>query len=755
MIKNTRGFCRKAALTVATMTVICQTPALAQLAAESGAKPQPADEISEIIVTAERRQQSVQDVSADITALSGETLTKFGIEQPIDIARFTPGLTTANATSGGTPIFSIRGIGMDDFNPNNNSGVASYIDDIGVSAPAILGGQLFDIDRVEVLKGPQGTLYGRNATGGAINIISAQPTEKTAGYLNASYGRWETTELNGALSGSVGVNLTDRISGTFVKANEGWQTDILTGRKMAAPDRLGLRDLLKWSPNDKFTSLFNVHYSFDRSISLSPQSDENFGPSAVLNTDSNNPAQVKAGNLLPYRDDSGVGGSMNLTYKADAFTLTSITGYDWYHYISVDNNDGQPGPSFDFFQNDRIAQWYQELRLASTKPAFGTLLDWIAGASYSHDTIDGRDRSDQSSPFVGQFLNPPDFTTSGLSVAQANYLQTRDSYGMFVSTEWHLTEPLSVILGGRYSRDRLAFDGVSTEDGSDNGGILFHGVGAVVAAIDQTFNSDNFSYRAGLNYKLGRELLVYGTVSTGYKVGAIYASPALDPAAWGYVQPETIKAYEFGAKSRLFDGRLTLDAAVFKYDYTNRQSLVTFVSPITGLPVSSLASVPESQVRGFDLETTFLIVKGLQVTAGVSHLNTEITQTLTNVNGAALYGPVPVGSPLSEAPNWTYSARGEYGADLTDDLRGSVQLGFSWTGDQISQLANPGAAYGPYESLSARVGVEYKSGVSFGVWGNNLTNCSAITYANSDFYGGRGIYREQPRSYGVIVGYKF
>ena len=731
------------------LTCVASVPAVAQTASD------------EIVVTAQRREQSAQDVPISITAVKGETLNALGIRQPADLARVTPGLSTANATSGGTPIFAIRGIGLDDFNPNNNSGVAVYVDDVGISSPVLLSGQLFDVDRVEVLKGPQGTLYGRNATGGAVNIYSRLPTEKTEGYATLDYSRWNRVEINGALSGKLADGITARVAGDYLKAFDGYQKDIDTGREFGKPNRLALRGTVQYKSSNDFTAVLSAHVTRDRSIALSPQSDGNeaiLGPASdgQVDTGTTDPSKVRVGDLHPRRHDNAVGVSLKLNYKMEDFTVTSITGYDRYHYRSVDNYDGMPGPTFDFFQNDLIKQFYQEVRLASSKGLFGGKVDWIVGGSFSHDSVRGLDASDQSSAFVGAFLPVPDFTTRGLSVAQADYLQKRDSIGLFVNTETHLSDRLSLILGGRYSHDRIAFDGVSTEEGTAAGGILFGGQGAIVDSLDETHKVSKWSYRASLNYKLGRTLLLYGTVSSAYKQGAFYASPALDSSAWAYVKPEEVTAYEIGAKTRLLDGALTLNASVFQNDYKDRQSSLLFISPTSGLPAASLSTIPKARIRGFEAEAVARPLAGLSLSASVSHLDSKILTTASDVRGAPLFVPVPVGSRLSQAPKWTYMVSGRYERHLSEEWKAAVQLDYYRTGRQASVLADPNAFYGPQKRLGARLElVPSGKGPSAALWGRNLTDDRGSTYSFTSFFGGRTVYRQEPRSYGVQLGYSF
>lgn len=458
----------------------------------------------EIIVTAQHRQQSIQNVPIALSALSGSELAHRHVNQLVDLGHITTGLSATNATSGGTPIFSIRGIGLDDFNPNQLSGVATYIDDIAVSNPEILSGQMFDVNRVEVLKGPQGTLYGRNATGGAINIYSRMPTKKTEGYMNVGYGRWNTLDTNGAVGGAITDKLTGRIAATYTRSFTGWQTDEDTGRKFGMPNRFGSRALLKYQISSNFHALLNLHYNQDRSILPSPQSEGNEatlgqGASENVDTGTRNPSKVRVGSLTPRYNNKGGGASLRLAWDLPFASIISASGWDKMAYRSVDNNDGMPGPTYDFFQKDNFNQFYQEVRANSHKGLFNGLIDWGAGVSFSHDRVHGMDSSDQSAPFIGIYQTPMDFTSNNLSIAKADYKQTRNAFGIFGNTEMHLTKKLSLIAGIRYSRDEVNFHGISTENGLDDGGIMFKGRGATVAQLDQSHMITNVSYRVGLN----------------------------------------------------------------------------------------------------------------------------------------------------------------------------------------------------------------------------------------------------------------
>ena len=170
--------------------------------------------LDEVVVTAQKHSQDVQDIGVAIDTASGAELEALRIQQPLNFSMISPSLSTMNSTTDSTPLFLIRGIGLDDFNTNNSSGVGTYLDDVFASLPGFLTEALYDVDRVEILEGPQGTLYGKNTAGGAINIISKRPTDDFEGYVDVDYSRWETTEVTAAVSGPLTESIKARLAGT-------------------------------------------------------------------------------------------------------------------------------------------------------------------------------------------------------------------------------------------------------------------------------------------------------------------------------------------------------------------------------------------------------------------------------------------------------------------------------------------------------------------------------------------------------------
>ena len=694
--------------------------------------------LEEIVVTAQKRVQSAQDIGVSVTSFGSEQIRDLGISAPKDVAAFTPGLSTTNATSGGTPIFAVRGIGLDDFNINNSSGVGAYFDEVFAGNPALLSGQVMDIERVEVLKGPQGTLYGKNTTGSAINYIAKKPTEETEASFTTGYSKWNTISTSGVLNGSLSESVNGRLAFSRVNQNDGWQTDINTGAEYGKEDKFAMRGMLSFDVSDTVDALLALRYAANESLPESPQGIDPFGAGAggfsSLPSDS---TAVDVGDLAVARDESGYGASLHVNADFDAVTLSSITAWDTYERMVVDNYNGFGSNVFDFFQDNEVDQWSQEFRLTSNSSDSFT---WIAGLIYSVDEVLVRDISDS---FIGGLVS-------------ADYVQTTDSLGLYFHTETELNERSTLTVGLRYSDDEREFVGDSTAD---------FGFGSFqAAALDQTESESDLSYRIGIDYDLSDNALFYANVATGYKTGSFYGSPVSDQRVWGYTKPEEVFSYEFGLKLDLLDRAMRLNTAYFHYDYDDRQSLLVACQSDGGLcPVegpdfsdlndifaAGLDNIAESEIDGFEAELQWLPVEGFDLRAGVGYLNSEITTPKSDLRGIPLLANIPAGAVLSQAPEWTYNAIAAYESDLSDTLYGRFQLAYSYKDEQVAALADPNAIYGPTKSVDARITLGSNEGEwQVALWGQNITDEDSLTYAFTNFLGGQTVYRQRPASYGV------
>jgi iron complex outermembrane receptor protein len=737
------------------------------------------EEIEKISITAQKRTQSITEVGVTTTAFSGDMLEELGVESAVDLGAHTPGLVAVNATSGGTPIFAIRGIGLDDFSPNNTSGVGVYTDEIFASSPVYLGGQLFDIERVEVLKGPQGTLYGKNTTGGAINFITKKPTEDFEAYLELDYSSYQTLEVTTAVGGAVSDSVNGRLSLNYAKSNEGWQEDDATGEEFGLLDTFAVRGQLGFELGNSGTGLLRIYANQDKSKPSSPDSEgvaDSFGDPSFDAINSPRAAdKVSVGDLDVSRDESGSGIALTLDYSFENFDMVSISSWDEYERNIVDNYDGSAVATMELIQDNELDQWSQEFRLISTGSDDFT---WVTGVNISHENVKAVDIFDDSffvtdSAFDGVF-NPDDMPAFGQDQFIADYVQETDSYGFYLHTETKLNDSWKLIAGIRYSYDERSFNGTATNNS--------FGETFPVTAINETNDEDAITGKIGLDWKVHKDLLVFGNIATSYKSGVYYGGAVLDSSAWSYVEPEDVTSAELGFKWTLLDGSMQLNGAIFALEYENRQSLLTFTSDdfsdFSGFAVAdtTLANIPESETSGFELDMHWLPTDEITIQAGIAYLDSEVTKAPTtadlrginvdpSVNNQAhedgfgfvdaLSAPLENGTVLSQAPEWSYNALVAYDMPLENELFLKFQSSYSWSDSQYAQLADSNAKYGPVSSLNALISLSSDADAwTVSLWARNLQDNDAQTYSFTGF-AGRTVYRQQPATFGMTFKYDY
>ena len=719
--------------------------------------------LEEVVVTAQKYSQDAQQIGVAITAISGEEMQTLRIQQPLSLAAVSPSLSTMNATTDSTPLFLIRGIGLDDFNMNNSSGVGTYLDDVFASFPGFLTAALYDLDRVEILEGPQGTLYGKNTAGGAINIISKRPTDNFEGYVDVDYSRWETTDLTAAVSGPLTDSIKARLAATATKQGEGYQTDIDTGEKYGKLDRGGARTLFDIRLTDAASLLLNLHYVYDHSVPSSPSTPNVESlvppnlpfPTAGLLDSPPGGTLVRVGGLPLYKNEHGDGAVATLNVRLAGLTLTSISAFDEFFAHSLDNYDGYPAADNNWTKNFQQQQFSEELRLGSVS---GGLVDWIVGAEYAQNWFHCRDSLDWTFVYgLADFI-----TDSGKAITAANFIQTQQSSGLYAHAETHVSKRWTLVTGLRYSHDEAAFDGKTI----DPTGLLtfasnnFSGPivpNTVLAALDQSRSSQNVSYRLEPEYHLSDKVLLYASVATAYKAGIFYGQPAQVSVDWGYVNPEHVRTTELGLKSRFFADSLQFNAAVFDTDIRDRQSsLSLWAGPVGTLPlIAGLGNVPRSRIDGVESSIEWRALTGLEIHLGATYLHARVTETLTNDNGLALFTPVAAGQMLPDAPTFSGNWLVQYEHSVTGGLRAYAQANDHYSGAEHPYLADP-TTFGRGHSLGARFGLRNPAEHwDTSLWVTNLTDARPLTYAYAGSEGQQSSYYQKPRSVGVNLTYHF
>jgi len=697
-----------------------------------------------------------------ITAVSGADIQSLRIQQPLDLSTISPSLSTMNSQTDITPLFLLRGIGLDDFNNNNSSGVGTYLDGVFASFPGFLTGALYDVDRVEILKGPQGTLYGKNTAGGAINIISRGPTDTPQGYVDADWSRWETFDVTAALSGPLTDSVKARLAATVTKQGEGYQTDIDTGQKLGKLDRGGARALFDVRLSDATNLLLNFHGVYDDSVPSSPSTPnvealappQPFATAGLLDSPPGG-TLVRTGGLPLYRHEIGAGTVATLNVGFERFTLTSVSAYDYFSDHTLDNYDGYPAADNNWTKNFQQWQWSQELRLASRGHS---RVDWLVGAEYSQNWYRCRDALDWT--FVYGLANS--ITDSGKAITATNFIQRQKSAGFYAHADIELSSRWALVTGARYSHDETSFDGVTL----DPTGLLTYAAGGfggpvtpntVLAALDESRSNQNVSYRLGLDFHATDRILLYGSVATGYKAGIFYGQPAQVQVDWGFVNPERVLSTELGIKSRFLADTLQFNAAVFDSDIRDRQSsLSLWAGPVGTQPlIAGLGNVPESRIDGVESELDWRPMRGLQVHLGATYLHTRVTETLTSDNGLALFTPVRIGQVLPDAPKFSGGYVVYYEHPATAGLIVYGQANDHYVGAIHPYLGDP-TTFGRGHSLGARLGIKSPAQRwNASVWVTNLTDARPLTYAFAGSEGQQVSFYQKPRSVGVNVTYTF
>lgn len=535
------------------------TPAWAQDTDNGGALNS-----NEIVVTAQRREQTVQDVPLAVTAVGGEQLEQQGVRNIDNLGQTAPSLSITTG-GGGTQVF-MRGIGSTNTNAEGDGAVAVHLDGIYLARANALDAQFYDISRVEVVRGPQGTLYGRNATAGAINIITNAPKFQYEGAASIEYGNYDTLITSGMVNAPVSDTLA--IRGAFQSArHDGYLkvidgVDSRPGNDRDDQDNISGRLQLLFKPSDKFKATLRGDITHQGGA----------GPSTVpYPLLSENPYDIYA-NLNVSRDNTIFGGSLEMEYDFGFATLTYLGGYRELQLKSY--TEGlQPDSHRPGFVDNNQKSWSNELRLSGGSDK----LEWVAGAFLFNEksTTDFRLR-----------------LASGLDLTFIQNPIKADSMAFFGQATYSLTDALRVTGGLRYTEDNKSRNG---------GTYLTTPEGAIVTQIAVNLADASWSstdWKAGVEFDAGPDSLLYAQVATAYKAGGYF--DGLPPNTY---DPEEIISYEVGTKNQFFDRRLQLNISAFYSDYSNLQ--VSAVETIAGEAALVTRNAGKASIYGVELETAF------------------------------------------------------------------------------------------------------------------------------------------------------
>ncbi len=672
----------------------------------------------EIVVTARRRAESLQDIPLSVTAFNETQLETSGIRSLRDMGALTPGVNFTERSNLNTQL-TIRGVGGDARNIGIESGVGMYVDGVYIPRTSGYNSDLAEISQIEVLRGPQGTLFGKNTIGGVINITTRQPSDSFEGSGYVSYGNYNALRTQVSVSGPLADGLSARLT-VATYDRDGYIHNVFDGRDVNDENRRGARLQLQYKPDDALTIALSADVTRDRRTTLQTQMDSPAGAAAPYYTGDRFTANSDQAND-DRRDMWGT--SLSANYETSSgLTLTSITAYrkiDVSVSSDIDQlpiNNVNSDPVTDFVQMTS-----QEFRI--TSPSEGPFR-YVGGLYYYHQ----RGTALRRIFFGGSLAN------GRVNEAEA----ITNSYAAYVNADYDIAPGLTLNGGLRYTYEKKS------------GEYLVIATPALSYDFDDLRRKDkNLSWIGSLTYKINPNLTAYATASRGFKSGGFNLDTI---SATGLVAsdlifaPESVTNYEIGLKGSLIDNALRFSLSAFRMDYSDKQVaqlISTSASPLTSVQITNAG---KARIEGFEAEATLRPISGLTLTASASYLDTKYTKFD--------YGALSfAGNRIEFAPDWMAGLQAEYRTDVGQGevfAVGSV----NYMGNLFLQANNQAAFYEPgYSLFNARLG--YETGpIMIALWGKNLTQKEYRTYARVFTGLDQAVYGE-PRTYGIEVRYKF
>ncbi len=703
-------------------------PALAQTTTPSAQASDATSTLQEVVVTAEKRAQNIQEVPAAISALGSDALQTRGIQDVAALQFQTPDFMVGDSVQ--VTEISIRGVGMNLVDPAIQPGVAVYVDGIYQTRTAATGLDQIDLNRIEVLRGPQGTLYGRNATGGAVNFITTDPTDKFEGQLIAGYASYDEYHAQGLLNAPINDSLRVRLVVDEDDQQNGFIKNVVAGGP-SVDDHKTLAARLKVAADLSDTATLVL--AFDGANGSGAR--DYLLTQALPGAAATGPRQTSA-DLPSTSDLNSWAGSATLTWNLGPVKFKSLTSYTSYRYDNSYDGDGTNLNIFAVTDQNKSDTFSQEFNLSGEGASF----DWVAGLYYLRDSLD----------LGEQFLFPSGFATlppdAFLAISATPYETT--AYAAFVDGDYHLTEHLKVLAGARYSKESQdvtetnAF-GLQTPVGNVP---LF----AECTDLNTKLDFSAFTPRGGLQYDFNKDQNAFFTVSRGFKAGGVNESACANNT----YDPEKITDYELGLRNRWLDGRLTVNATAFYYDYTDFQ-----VQQIVGFS-SDIVNAPSATVKGLELEGVWAPDEHWALNANASTLDARYGAGFMNVDvlNRAAGDQDLQGNYLDRAPKASGSLGLQYrsGESPSGRLTARADL-YMTTQYYFREFNTPGDTQNGYSILNLSMVWDSPGGrYSVRLFANNATN----TWYMTTMFGNENLAARQynlgaPAQYGIALKARF
>ncbi len=723
--------------------------------------------IADIVVTAQRRSESINRVGLSITAASGDALAQRGIRDAADLGKLVPGFTYARS-SYGSPVYTLRGVGYYDTQLGATPAVTVYVDEVALPFSIMTQGATLDLERVEVLKGPQGILYGQNSTGGAINYIAAKPTDHLTVGGDFDFGRFATFDGQAFLSGPITSQLKARLAVKINRSGD-WQQSMTRDDELGSADRLTARLILDWQPVERVNVSLRATGSRDKS-------DSQAGQLTFINgVPGRAPPIVFAQPLAPRTNRAANWGTADFRRDDDFYQLSgridvepsetirlvSITAYSRFKLDATTDADGSAIQNYDGINTGTLSSFSQELR-AQGQTGDGQI-SWIIGGNYQRDVI-----NDYLTGLTGQSSLP--FRTS---LATNN--QRVRTVAAFANIDWQIIPTVKLHGGVRYTDQNRSHRGClfDTGDGSlataisavgsrlkgqrvvvPVGGCATLGTDFLPALVRNRLDENNVSWRAGVDWQAAPTALLYANVSKGYKNGGFPTAGATIASQLRGVTQESLLAYEAGFKLGLLDRRAQLNGAVFYYNYRNKQIRGRLVDPAIG-PANALVNVPRSRITGAELQLTYRPVSTITFEGGATYVGSRIRGRFINYTA---YGALAdfSGEALPYTPEW----------QLTGDIEYRTPVGAAkdvYVGMSSAYRSSTYASFGElpvmkidgYNLLDLRAGLVARDNAwRVGLWVRNVTN----TYHWNNVISVVDLtvrYTAMPRTFGATASFRY
>jgi iron complex outermembrane recepter protein len=759
---------------------LLSTLAIATFAFPAMAQEAPTEEEfareGDIIVTAQRREQALQDVPIAMSAVTGEQLAERGVNDITTLTGTTPSLAISGHTGGGgSNLFSLRGISGQSAGIGVSQAVGVYLDGVYLPRPESAVFTLGDIERIEVLRGPQGTLYGRNSTGGAINIVTAVPGNSTRGLVDLSYGNFNQVTARAAISGPIGGGFAAGLSGA-VDRHDGFLTNVRDGSSVGDFESYTARGVLRYQSEGGFSATLAADYS-DRTTPFIVQN-RSRATGGVLFVPAQlspplNAAQVAALELSP------LAGGFLRSLPGNAFSITPVAYADRFQ-VDIDPANPLPSNNFENYGGALTLRIplgesieltsvtsYRESRVTNPSttlgplpvPALGgVLVPFVRTVGINNvDTFNQELRAVSTlGPVVltlgANYYREDSLLAFGVrSTSETMNTSDLESIGLFAQIEYSLTDQLTVAVGGRYNKDDRDYTVFSLSRCAATAGVCL---------TDQNVSDDTFLPAARVDFRITPDILAYASYSRGYQAGGFNLSPPV-PTTPDNFDPETVDAFEIGLKSQFLDGRVTLNLSAFHYEYRDLQVKIQFAPALI-----DIRNAGRAKIDGFEVSLNAQLSDIFSIDGSIAYTDARYADYCepASPSSPALADPACTndagqpgfqrsGNALLNAPQWTAGAGLNFILPIgSGNLRG--RLSYSYQSETFFSAANSNPA-SPMHRIDARLGYQLESGLEIYAYGRNLTNQERETFIFQLSPGNLSNSLNDPRTYGIGLRYRF